>query len=176
MASDWKDKANHPVVKVSWYDAMEYCKWLNEKLQGEIGALAVRLPTEAEWEKAARGEQGNEWPWGNEFDAAKCNSSEGGKGDTTPVGAYSPQGDSPYGAADMAGNVWEWCHSIFKPYPYKADDGREKESGSELRVVRGGAWIVDRSARARGVSPQATLPALVTDFIGFRVVVAPRLS
>ena len=172
MASDWKDRANHPVVYVSWYDAMEYCKWLNEKLQGEIGALAVRLPTEAEWEKAARGEQGYEWPWGNEFDTNKCNSSEGSKGGTTPVGAYSPQGDSPYNAADMAGNVWEWCHSILKPYPYKADDGREKESGSEIRVVRGGAWSSDwnyaRAAFRSGYNPVNRYYNL-----GFRLVVAP---
>ena len=173
MSSDWKYSTNHPVVNVSWYDAMEYCKWLNEKLQGEIGALAIRLPTEAEWEKAARGEQGYEWPWGNEFDAAKCNSSEGGKGTTTPVGAYSPQGDSPYGAADMAGNVWEWCRSLYKPYPYKADDGREKELGSELRVLRGGAWNFNQRY-ARAAYRDHYRPVNRSDLIGFRVVVAPN--
>jgi formylglycine-generating enzyme required for sulfatase activity len=172
LARDWKDKRDHPVVKVSWHDTMEYCKWLNEKLQGEIGALAVRLPTEAEWEEAARGEQGYEWPWGNEFDATKCNSSEGGKGITTPVGAYSPQGDSPYGAADMAGNVWEWCHSIFRPYPYKADDGREDESGSERRVLRGVAWGGDWYG-ARAAYRVDDRPDGRYDDVGFRVVVVP---
>jgi formylglycine-generating enzyme required for sulfatase activity len=139
---EWKSKLDHPVVNVSWQDAMAYCKWLNETLRGEIGDEVVRLPTEAEWEKAARGdaERGNEWPWGNEFDKTKCNSSEGGKGGTTPVGAYSPQGDSPYGAADMAGNVWEWSHSIYKPYPYRPDDGRESESESDTHVYRGGSF------------------------------------
>ena len=110
--SGLKDKGDHPVVQVSWHDGVEYAQWLNQKLRAEIGNLEIRLPTEAEWEKAARGEYGNEWPWGNELGPARCNSAEGGTGDTTPVGAYSPQGDSPYGVADMAGNVWEWCHSL----------------------------------------------------------------
>jgi formylglycine-generating enzyme required for sulfatase activity len=144
----WESKLDHPVVNVSWHDAMAYCKWLNETLHGELGDLTLRLLTEAEWEKAARGERGNEWPWGNEFDKTKCNSSEGGKGDTTPVGAYSPQGDSSYGAADMAGNVREWCHSIYKPYPYQPDDGRESESESDSYVVRGGFFVnVARNVR-----------------------------
>jgi formylglycine-generating enzyme required for sulfatase activity len=136
---NWKKKANHPVVKVSWSEAMAYGRWLNEALHGEIKDLQLRLPTEAEWEKAARGEYGNEWPWGNEFDPHKCNSSERRQGGTTPVGAYSPQGDSPYGAADMAGNVWEWCHSLYQPYPYMVDDGRESENeNAGDRVLRGG--------------------------------------
>ena len=173
--SSLKDKGNHPVVQVSWYDVMEYAKWLNQKLRAEIGDLEIRLPTEAEWEKAGRGEYGNEWPWGNEFDAAKCNSSEGGKGNTTSVGAYSPQGDSPYGAADMVGNVWEWCHSLFKPYPYKADDGREKESGSDVHVVRGGSWY-DSQRFARAASRFRNVPDGRNFDLGFRLMVAPRLS
>jgi hypothetical protein len=88
---------------------MAYCEWFNETFQSELGGLLLRLPREAEWEKAARGAYGNEWPWGNEFDPNKCNSVEGGKGGTTPVGSYSSAGgDSPYGCADMVGNVWEW--------------------------------------------------------------------
>jgi formylglycine-generating enzyme required for sulfatase activity len=172
--SDWKKKANHPVVNVAWRDAVAYCKWLNETLRGEIGDGVVRLPTEAEWEKAARGdaERGNEWPWGNEFDKTKCNSSEGGKSGTTPVGAYSPQGDSPYGAAGMVGNVWEWCHSIYKPYPYKADDGRE-ESGLDVRVLRGGAWY-DAEGGARCAYRYNVPPGDRLDDVGLRVVVAPN--
>ncbi|MBU0511116.1 MAG: SUMF1/EgtB/PvdO family nonheme iron enzyme, partial [Chloroflexi bacterium] len=132
---NWQEKEDHPVVNVSWNDAMAYCQWLDEALGGELPeGYRLSLPTEAEWEKAARGEYGNEWPWGNEWDPAKCNSSEGKVGKTTPVGQYSPAGNSPYGAADMAGHVWEWTHSLFKDYPYVAEDGREDESGSGARV------------------------------------------
>ncbi len=142
--SDWQKKKEHPVNYIEWKDAMAYCKWLNNFLAGKLPqGLALRLPTEAEWEKAARGEYGNEWPWGNEFDKSKCNSSEGGKGGTTPVGLYSPQGDSPYGCADMVGNVWEWTHSLFKAYPYQAGDGRENETASGRRVLRGGSFLND---------------------------------
>jgi formylglycine-generating enzyme required for sulfatase activity len=135
----------------------------------------VRLPTEAEWEKAARGEYGNEWPWGNEFDKSKCNSSEGGVGTTTPVGAYSPQGDSPYGAADMAGNVWEWCHSLFEPYPYVASDGREAETDSGGRVWRGGSFL-NLQWYARATSRNRYYPDFRLGNLGLRVAVAPRLS
>jgi formylglycine-generating enzyme required for sulfatase activity len=173
---DLESKGNHPVVQISWNDAMEYCQWLNLKLQGELGNLALRLPTEAEWEKAARGEYGDEWPWGNEFDPAKCNSIKGGKGGTTPVGVYSPQGDSPYGATDMVGNVWEWCHSLFLPYPYKADEEREKESGSESRVVRGGAWDSNQRYARCACRHRDLRPDDRRDRLGFRVVVAPKLS
>ena len=174
LAKDWRDKSNHPVVYAPWHDAVAYCKWLNETLRSEIGKMVVRLPTEAEWEKAARGQHGNEWPWGNEFDASRCNSSEGGKGDTTPVGAYSPQGDSPYGAADMAGNVLEWCHSLYGPYPYRANDGRESESGTDLRVLRGGAFNY-YNRRVRCACRSAYVPDVWSIDVGFRVVVASPL-
>jgi formylglycine-generating enzyme required for sulfatase activity len=102
------DLPDHPVVNVSWNDTQAYCKWLTGQLRAE-GALkgdeVVRLPTEAEWEKAARGEYGREWPWGDEWDPAKCNNAETGPKTTTPVGQYSPHGDSPYGVADMVGNA-----------------------------------------------------------------------
>jgi formylglycine-generating enzyme required for sulfatase activity len=168
---NWQTKADHPVVNVSWRDAMAYCQWLNDTLHGESRDMVLRLPTEAEWEKAARGTQGYEWPWGNEFDKSKCNSNEDGQGGTTPVGAYSPQGDSPYGAADMVGNVWEWCHSRYKPYPYQANDGRENEAGDDLRVLRGGSWFDDRDVAHCGyryVDP----PDLRIDNLGFRCCVS----
>jgi len=151
LAKDWTKKKDHPVVRVSWDDAIAYCKWFNETFKSDLGDLLLRLPSEAEWEKAARGAYGNEWPWGNEFDSSKCNSSEGRKGGTTPVGAYSMAGgDSPYGCADMAGNVWEWCNDWYAEDEYKKRvsaaiaDPRGPQSGTR-RVLRGGSFDLSRS-------------------------------
>ena len=134
-ASDVVAEPDHPVVQVSWDDAGAFCAWASQVL-----GRTVRLPTEAEWEKAARGTDGRTYPWGNDTpDESHCNF--GWKpGGTTPVGHYSPQGDSPYGCVDMAGNVWEWTSSLGKPYPYRADDGREAGGRYGDRVVRGGGF------------------------------------
>ena len=160
-------KGNHPVRYVSWRDALAYCSWLSEETGQEI-----RLPTEAEWEKAARGTDGREDPWGDEFDKSKCNfPEEWGIGDTTPVGKYSPEGDSPYGVADMAGNVWEWCSSLKMDYPYNPDDGREDLEAEGRRVLRGGSFSsigpVHCAYREPG-NPDSGL-----NYFGFRVVVSP---
>jgi len=170
----WEKKKDHPVVYVSWKDAMTYCQWLNSLLKGELPAgLVLRLPTEAEWEKAARGTDGREYPWGNQFDKNKCNTYEGGKGGTTPVGLYSSQGDSPCGCADMSGNVWEWTHSLYKPYPYQVNDGREDEKASGARALRGGSFIdYVRNARCA----YRNFNVIPYDFRGFRVVASPVLS
>jgi formylglycine-generating enzyme required for sulfatase activity len=179
---DWQKKADHPVASVSWEDAMNYCRWLDGLLKGQLPPeLTLRLPTEAEWEKAARGTpllagegrggEAREWPWGNTFDKAKCNTSEGGKGGTTPVGSYSPQGDSPYGCADMVGNVCEWMHSLDKPYPYRAGDGREDEQASGSRVLRGGSFFCE-SRLARCAFRFRRDPDLRFSLYGFRVVVS----
>jgi formylglycine-generating enzyme required for sulfatase activity len=167
----WEDprwnQPNHPVVGVSWYEALAYCRWLNE-VTGE----KFHLPSEAEWEKAARGEHGREWPWGNEFDQRKCNTLEGGPAKTTPVGQYSPAGDSPYGAADMAGNVWEWCSTLFRDYPYRPDDGREDLETEGSRVLRGGSWPSDQYL-ARCAARFGYFPGSRDDYLGFRVAASP---
>ena len=172
--SGWEKKGDHPVMNVSWKDAMAYCQWWNDLRRNELpSGVVLRLPTEAEWE-ARVGTDGLTYPWGNTFDKNKCNTDKDGKNDTTPVGAYSPQGDSPYGAADMAGNVWEWTHSLFERYPYEADDGREDENVSGHHVQRGGSFIGTYQL-ARSASRYRGDPSFL-DFVGFRVVVAPPIS
>ena len=135
----WDDEKwntpSQPVVGVSWYEAVAYCRWLSEK-----SGKTYRLPTEAEWEKAARGTDGRRYPWGDGWDASLCNNKESGPGQTTPVGEY-PEGESPYGVEELVGQVWEWCRTKYgSSYPYKPDDGREDEDGDDTRIARGGSW------------------------------------
>jgi formylglycine-generating enzyme required for sulfatase activity len=118
-----------PMTNVDWAEAQAYCKF-----------AGARLPTEAEWEKAARGTDGRIYPWGDTFDEARCNTRESGISTTTPVGRY-PNGASPYHIQDMAGNVWEWTSSLFQPYPYRKNDGRENRDSTENRVLRGDSWV-----------------------------------
>jgi formylglycine-generating enzyme required for sulfatase activity len=157
---------DHPVVNVSWHSAMAYCSWLSE-----VTGKPYRLPSEAEWEKGARGTDGRIYPWGNAWDTGRCNSSEGGKGRTTPVGSY-PQGASPYGLLDMAGNVWEWCHSLYGPYPYNAEDGREDAQAGGARVLRGGAFL-DDAGNMRCAAHLRSYPVYGVNLVGFRIVLAP---
>ena len=116
----------HPVNEVSWVGAREYCAWLNK-----------RLPTEAEWEKAARGIDGRKYPWGNRVPNAKLALFGAPYNSSVPVNEF-PDGASPYGILDMAGNQWEWVSSIYQPYPYQADDGRENQNAGPVRSTRGG--------------------------------------
>ncbi|MGC1375431.1 MAG: SUMF1/EgtB/PvdO family nonheme iron enzyme [Anaerolineales bacterium] len=176
---DWEMKQNHPVHFVSLHDAMAYCEWLNKLLKTELPAgLALRLPSEAEWEKAARGSDGRVFPWGNEFNQNKCNALNTVSvfiDSATPVSQYSPQGDSPYGCADMSGNVWEWTHSLWKPYPYRANDGREDEKSSSLRVLRGGSCLVVNAGDTRCACRLVYHLVFLKD-VGFRVALAPPFS
>jgi formylglycine-generating enzyme required for sulfatase activity len=173
--NSWDDKKDHPVRYISWIAAMAYCQWLNILYKAELPAgTALRLPTEAEWEKAARGTKGHEFPWGDEFDKDRCNSSESDIRDTTPVGLYSPQGDSPYGCADMTGNVWEWTHSLRGDYPYRMDDGREDNVAKGFRTLRGGSFI-DHVRELRTACRGDHIFLNLINNRGFRVVIAPSL-
>ena len=169
--------ANHPVVNVTWHDARAYCAWLTEvwRAAGKITvAEEVRLSTEAEWEKAARGTEGLIYPWGDEPDPERANYDKTGIGSTSAVGCF-PGGASPYGCLDMAGNVWEWTRSIEQDYPYKADDSREDLEGKGLRVQRGGSW--NNNARvARCAYRYRYFPDYFNDNYGFRMVVSLVLS
>ncbi|GAB4422505.1 MAG: hypothetical protein Kow002_11910 [Anaerolineales bacterium] len=161
-------KENHPVVRVSWEEAQKYVAWLNENHRADLpDDYRYCLPSEAEWEKAARGAYGNIYPWGNEFDKNRCNSSEAGKGGTTPVDAY-PNGASPYGVLDMSGNVWEWTRSLYKPYRYNPTDGREDEQAQGARVLRGGSFDDDRRYVRCAVRYDFPVGYLI-NLIGFRV-------
>lgn len=171
---DWQaKKRKHPVVNTAWGDANEYVQWLN-KTVSLPNELEFCLPTEAEWEKAARYPDGRIYPWGNTFDPHKCNSREGGKNDTTPVGFYSPQGDSFCGCADMAGNVWEWTCSIPKEYPYDSGDGCKENNDNVGHVLRGGSHYSNKD-KVRTSERDNYLPNYETsDCRGIRVVIAPR--
>jgi formylglycine-generating enzyme required for sulfatase activity len=168
---------DHPVVNVSWYDARDYCQWLSE-----MTGRGYRLPSEAEWEKGARGTDGRIFPWGDQWDATRCNSGENGLKKTTSVHAY-PQGASPYDLLDMAGNVWEWTRSLWGRnsenvdyrYPYRPTDGRERLDAGERAywVKRGGSfddidlWYVRCAVRF------CFTPADPLRNTGFRVVMHP---
>lgn len=149
----WDDPAwtldNHPVVGVTWYEAEAYCNWLSERLALRRGA--IRLPTEAEWEWAARGPEGRRYPWGEDWESWRANGGESGIGHTSAVGAFpggaadwwrvlDPESDA---VQDLAGNVWEWTASKYSDNYQQANrsllnDGR---AGDSLRVVRGGSWV-----------------------------------
>jgi formylglycine-generating enzyme required for sulfatase activity len=165
---------DHPVVNVSWRDAQAYCAWLTGawRKAGRISnAEVVRLPTEAEWEKAARGTDRRLWSWAGDYDPQKANVVQTGIGGTSTVGCF-PSGASPYGCLDMIGNVLEWTHSRFEKYPYDVNDGREEESGNNSRVLRGGAFYFNlRDARC--AFRYYNLPDNRDDLLGFRVVVSP---
>lgn len=179
------DRDKFPIHMVTWYSAKSFCSWLQNKAGHEMGDCVVRLPTEAEWEKAARGTDCRSFPWGNGNPTIDiCNYNYSQINTTTPVGEYSPQGDSPYGCADMAGNVLEWTCSPWNLYLCQVDgDVREDEDDKDdegdedaegCRILRGGSFI-DAPGFLRCTYRFSALPDTIYDNFGFRVCAGPIL-
>lgn len=187
--------ANHPVRYITWHEAMAYCKWLNEQLIGKAktrlqqGKMSeepipfwhglqaeshcVVLPSEAEWERAARFTDGRNYPWNEKITPEHANYGYTQTGGTSPVGAFS-QGRSAEGIEELSGNVWEWTRSLYAHYPYHADDGRENIQSDGRRVVRGGAFSNSYDYVLRGAVRYAVKPGDGYDAnIGFRVCLSP---
>jgi formylglycine-generating enzyme required for sulfatase activity len=152
---------NHPRERVSWYQAIAFCRWLSDKLD-----YTVDLPTEQEWEVAARYPDGRFYPWGNEFDATRANTDEGERvGRTSPVGMYPDGANQALELYDLSGNVWEWCRNKFEE-----PEDRTVDAGGARRVLRGGSWSLGQNG-ARSACRLDAPPAVRSGSGGFRLVV-----
>jgi formylglycine-generating enzyme required for sulfatase activity len=177
---NWHDErynlSSQPVVGVTWFEARAYCAWLDAqwRMAGIASPLQegyrVQLPTEAEWEKAARYPSDRRYPWGNRWVEDRANTTEGHVLHPTPVGAY-PAGASSTDIHDLVGNVWEWTLSRYRSYPYDPNDGRNDPTAEGMPVVRGGSWGDDRRD-ARAASRGRFPPDLWGSDCGFRVVLS----
>jgi formylglycine-generating enzyme required for sulfatase activity len=168
---------SQPVVGVSWFEARAYCTWLTANACSDLDA-GYRLPTETEFEAAARGREGRMFPYGKTFDVSRSNTFESHIRRTTPVGIFDNA--TPEGAFDLSGNAYAWTLSIYDqkqfPYPHWSDDGREDIHKTDVRrVLRGGGWFVDH-IYSRAVSRRISHPADRDDGLGFRIVVVARAS
>lgn len=166
-------RGSHPVVLVSYDDAVAYCHWLSQAIE-----RIVRLPTEAEWEKAARGGvDGRRYPWGDDIDASHCNylddpAAKSQRG-TRPSGTYPP---NAFGLCDVAGNVWEWVSDWYGAEYYGGgdmNDPRGPETGN-MRIVRGGSWVNEDVTMLRCACRHKVPPDTYAYSIGFRVVCVPE--
>ncbi len=190
----WEDERfgnpSQPVVGVTWYEALAYCAWLEQRLQTIAGYMAeehpeeaafwqalasgryrITLPSEAEWEYAARGAEGRRYPWGNRWRKEAANTVETQILRPTPTGIF-PAGATPSGIADLGGNVWEWTRSLYEKYPYNPLDGREDPEREGYRALRGGSWNYDRRL-VRAAVRDWGYPINFGNSIGFRVVLSP---
>lgn len=168
----------HPAAFVSWTDALAYCRWLEAALKASAATPApivqalkngwrVTLPTEAQWEKAARGTDGRRYPWGDEPRRDRANFAASA---TTAAGSIACP-ECAHGLSDMAGNVWEWTRSPLQPYPYDEADDRSNLDADALWVMRGGAFS-DAAQLIRTTTRGAAEPGARRAFIGFRVAIS----
>jgi formylglycine-generating enzyme required for sulfatase activity len=154
--------ADRPVVDVTWHQARAFCAWASTVVQQPL-----RLPSEAEWEHAARGTDGRRFPWGEEWDQTHAITRESGLSAAPVVGSF-PQGASPYGVLDLAGGVWEWTGTLDRLYPYDPHDGREDPQADGRRILRGGCYA-NPHGYARCACRFRLLPQVQNPFLGFRL-------
>ncbi|RRR75749.1 MAG: formylglycine-generating enzyme family protein [Candidatus Viridilinea halotolerans] len=154
---------HHPVVDVNWHEVLAFCAWLSSQRPGP----PLRLPSEAEWERAARGSDGRTFPWGEHFEPRYANTRESAAAGTTAVTSYA-EGASPVGVLGMAGNVWEWTLTLDAPYPYQPTDGREALDAPGRRIMRGGCYA-NPHGFARCACRFRLAPDVRNEFTGFRL-------